>query len=422
MARIHPIIPKLIEQLEARRIDRREFLRTSTLLGLSATAAYGVVGRVLGESAIPKARAQGKPGGTLRVAMEVQKMDDPGDLFLGADVEPDPAHRRIPRDHRARQRHPADARRELGSLRRPQDLDLPPAPGRAVAQWRGVHGRPRGLERRALAQSRPRLVQHRALDLRQHRFGRGGRPAHGALQPQQARALGARGLLQLPDRDPAPVVHRAVLRQPDRHRALYARRAARGRRPLHPPADHRDHRRQGVQVLGRAALSRRDPLLPFRRRQPAHRVRLGRRRHDLRVRHRAVRVRRGAAGRDRRGRDRADAVLPLQGHRAAVRQPQGAPGDGQGGRQLGLSGPRLPGEGGVGENHHVSPIHPEYFQLPTLARDVEGAKALLEEAGHGGGLEISIDVGNTDGPWHQTRGRDLARPARRRSGSTSTST
>ena len=72
-----PYIPKLIEQLEERRVDRREFLRTSTLLGLSATTAYGIVGRVFGESAIPKARAQGKPGGTLRVAMEVQKMDDP---------------------------------------------------------------------------------------------------------------------------------------------------------------------------------------------------------------------------------------------------------------------------------------------------------------------------------------------------------
>jgi peptide/nickel transport system substrate-binding protein len=58
-------------------------------------------------------------------------------------------------------------------------------------------------------------------------------------------------------------------------------------------------------------------------------------------------------------------------------------------------------EGGdVGENHHVSPLHPEYFALPPLARDVEGAKALLAEAGKEG-LEITIDVGNTDGPWHQ---------------------
>ena len=60
------------------------------------------------------------------------------------------------------------------------------------------------------------------------------------------------------------------------------------------------------------------------------------------------------------------------------------------------------GKSRVGENHHVSPIHPEYYALPQLKRDVEGAKALLDEAGFADGLELSIDVGNTDGPWHQT--------------------
>jgi peptide/nickel transport system substrate-binding protein len=50
----------------------------------------------------------------------------------------------------------------------------------------------------------------------------------------------------------------------------------------------------------------------------------------------------------------------------------------------------------------VAQIHPEDFQLPPLQRDVEGAKKLLAEAGHPDGLDITIDVGNTDGPWHQT--------------------
>ncbi|MGF1477742.1 MAG: ABC transporter substrate-binding protein [Geminicoccaceae bacterium] len=59
------------------------------------------------------------------------------------------------------------------------------------------------------------------------------------------------------------------------------------------------------------------------------------------------------------------------------------------------------GDGDIGENHHVAPVHPEYYALPPLERDVEGAKALLAEAGMEG-LEITIDVGNTDGPWHQT--------------------
>jgi peptide/nickel transport system substrate-binding protein len=60
-------------------------------------------------------------------------------------------------------------------------------------------------------------------------------------------------------------------------------------------------------------------------------------------------------------------------------------------------------EGGdVGENHHVAPIHPDYAALPPLKRDVAGAKQLLKEAGFEKGLEVTIDVGNTDGPWHQT--------------------
>lgn len=65
--------------------------------------------------------------------------------------------------------------------------------------------------------------------------------------------------------------------------------------------------------------------------------------------------------------------------------------------------PLVYAEGGdVGQNFHVAPIHPDYFELPALKRDVDGAKALLAEAGHPDGIELTLDVGNTDGPWHQT--------------------
>ncbi|MYZ48039.1 ABC transporter substrate-binding protein [Propylenella binzhouense] len=73
----------------------------------------------------------------------------------------------------------------------------------------------------------------------------------------------------------------------------------------------------------------------------------------------------------------------------------------------------FPEGGDVGQNFHVAPVHPEYFPLPALARDVEGAKALLAEAGKED-LEVSIDIGNTDGPWHQAVAeamRDQAREA-----------
>jgi peptide/nickel transport system substrate-binding protein len=39
--------------------------------------------------------------------------------------------------------------------------------------------------------------------------------------------------------------------------------------------------------------------------------------------------------------------------------------------------------GTVAENHHVCPIHPEYFALPALVVDPAAAKAELEAAGHG---------------------------------------
>ncbi len=39
------------------------------------------------------------------------------------------------------------------------------------------------------------------------------------------------------------------------------------------------------------------------------------------------------------------------------------------------------GAGKVAENHHVAPLHPEYYPLPKQTRDIEGAKKLMTEAG-----------------------------------------
>jgi peptide/nickel transport system substrate-binding protein len=59
------------------------------------------------------------------------------------------------------------------------------------------------------------------------------------------------------------------------------------------------------------------------------------------------------------------------------------------------------GDGDDGNDFHVSPVHPEYFPLPPIKRDVAAAKKMLAEAGHADGITLSIDVGNTDGPWQQ---------------------
>jgi peptide/nickel transport system substrate-binding protein len=78
-SREHPHIPTLKRQLAEREIDRREFLRAATLLGMSAGAAYAFVGEVAGEPWIAPALAQGAlpRGGTLRIGMRCQDLRSP---------------------------------------------------------------------------------------------------------------------------------------------------------------------------------------------------------------------------------------------------------------------------------------------------------------------------------------------------------
>lgn len=72
---IHPYIPELKELLRKGRIGRREFLRGTTRLGLSAAAAYAMAGVVASPG---RALAQApKKGGTLRVSMNVKEISDP---------------------------------------------------------------------------------------------------------------------------------------------------------------------------------------------------------------------------------------------------------------------------------------------------------------------------------------------------------
>ncbi|MGB3538247.1 MAG: ABC transporter substrate-binding protein [Mesorhizobium sp.] len=61
--------------------------------------------------------------------------------------------------------------------------------------------------------------------------------------------------------------------------------------------------------------------------------------------------------------------------------------------------------GTVGENHHVCPIHPEYYELPKKSRDIEGAKKLMEEAGQTGFEHELITV---DEDWHKNTGDAIA--------------
>jgi peptide/nickel transport system substrate-binding protein len=62
--------------------------------------------------------------------------------------------------------------------------------------------------------------------------------------------------------------------------------------------------------------------------------------------------------------------------------------------ELGISG-----LGTAAENHHVSPIHPEYAELPRQVRDPAKAKALLEEAGK---ADFEFELISVDQDYHQT--------------------
>ena len=344
--RIHPYIPKLVEQLEARRVDRREFLRTATLLGMSSAAAYGIAGRILGERLIDPARAQSgtpKKGGTLRVAMEVQKMDDPA-TYSWTQMS-------------NQTRHIAEYLAITGpdNVTRPMlaesweasdDLKTWTFHLRQGVLWHNGEEFVAdhvvwNIERWVnpdLASSNSGLSTFASLDTVE------------AVDKHTVRLNLNKPVLSAPEdcyNYPTAILH------PSFKAPFSDNPIGTGPFTLGEPLAVGDrcilkrvtqtHGRQGIQVLGRRRLSRRDPLLPFRRRQPADRLRLGRGGQHLRLRCRAVRARRGARWRDRAGAHRADRVLPLPGLRGAVRQQEAAPGDRQGDRQHGLSRLRVPG-------------------------------------------------------------------------------
>ncbi|SDD42445.1 ABC transporter substrate-binding protein [Ruegeria marina] len=71
--RLHPAAEMYAAEYHAGELSRREFLSRATMLGVSATAAYALIGAI----APSKVNAAAAKGGTLRVNMETKAMKDP---------------------------------------------------------------------------------------------------------------------------------------------------------------------------------------------------------------------------------------------------------------------------------------------------------------------------------------------------------
>jgi peptide/nickel transport system substrate-binding protein len=61
--------------------------------------------------------------------------------------------------------------------------------------------------------------------------------------------------------------------------------------------------------------------------------------------------------------------------------------------------------GSVAENHHVAPIHPEYYALPKKSPDPAGAKKLMAEAGQ---ADFEHELISVDEAWHKNTGDAIA--------------
>jgi peptide/nickel transport system substrate-binding protein len=71
---MHPAVPRLAREAREGKLARREFLALATALGVTGPAAYGLLGLA---SPLRAQEQEGTPGGTIRIAMSVLRMDDP---------------------------------------------------------------------------------------------------------------------------------------------------------------------------------------------------------------------------------------------------------------------------------------------------------------------------------------------------------